>query len=87
VFYEVFMHSVVPLPIKLFHGCPLYRPAVSAVSAVSAQLSGKYNENNLTGRFRLKYAYKACGAGRWPPAAGGAADELWIGRYWSSAVS
>jgi hypothetical protein len=57
------MHSVVSLPIKLFHGCPLYRPAVSAVSA---QLSGKYNEDNLTGRFRLKYAYNACRAGRWP---------------------
>jgi hypothetical protein len=62
MFYEVFMQSVVPFPTELFHGYPLYRPAVSAVSA---QLSGNYNENNLTERFRLKYAYNACGAGRW----------------------
>jgi hypothetical protein len=43
------------------------------MSAISAQLSGKYNENNLTKRFRLKYAYNACGA---ELAAGAAADEV-----------
>ena len=66
MFYELFMQSVVPFNTESVLGYPLYRPA-----AISAELSGKYNENNLTERFRLKYAYNGCGAGRrcslnWP---------------------
>jgi hypothetical protein len=62
MFYELFIQSAFPFNIELLHGCPLYRPASRSISAL---LSGKYNENNFTKRFRLKYVYNACQAGRW----------------------